>query len=402
MHHVVIRYGEYGSQSRNQYFRAVVRAYQFRHFPPTQHTLAPTTEEGRWAIIAAWKKYGNVARPAKALGKDRSVVHRWVQRYKQTNNLLVGKSTGRPHALDGASAKKALELLLEEGGTSDGVANKLLCLGMTSKKVAKKTVIRAAKKAAKSEGTPIRVLRGRPAKQLTQNTMKKRLTFARQNKTRSWGNVMFTDRKKFMFSHPGAKVRLVSWVVKGSTSQAYTVNHPQVLNIYAGVTKHGMTKCHIVAGTSKHKTEHKNKKGEKAKNITASEYAEVLNTTLLPEATRIFSTTGVGSFVLQQDNDPTHRVAVTTVAKWNARHASSIKVLENWPPNSPDLNPIENVWAYVQARVNALGCKSFDDFKKAVLDEMMTVPKSLISKLYKSVPKRLAKVVESGGGKTKY
>jgi len=364
--------------------------------------MAPTTEEGRWAIIKAWKKYGSVARAAKALGKDRSVVHRWVQRYKQTNNLMVGKSTGRPPALDWASAMKALELLLEEGGAAEGVANKLLSLGRTSKKVSKSTLIRATKKVAMSEGTPIRALRGKPAKQLTQNTKLKRLAFARQNKTRSWGNVMFTDRKKFLFSHPGSKVRPVSWVLKGSTSQAYTVNHPQVLNIYAGLTKHGMTKCHIVAGSSKHKTQHKNKKGEKAKNITASEYVEVLNTTLLPEATRIFSTTGVGSFVLQQDNDPTHRVAVTTVAKWNIRHASSQKVLNEWPPNSPDLNPIENVWAYVQAKVNALGCESFDEFRQAVLDEMMTVPRTLTSKLFKSVPKRLAKVLESGGGKTKY
>ena len=399
MHHVGLRYGKYGRQSRNHCLRAAV---QVCHFPHTQPNLAPTTDDGRWAIIAAWRQYGSVARTAKALGKDRSVVHRWVQRYRQTGNVLVGKSTGRPHALDRASATAALKLLLEEGGTADGVANKLLSLGMTSKKVAKTTVIMAARRVAISLGTPIRVVRGKPAKQLTQNTIGKRLAFAKQNKRRNWGNVMFTDRKKFLFSHPGAKVRPVSWVEKGSTSQAYTVNHPQVLNIYAGLTIHGMTQCHIVAGSSKHKTQHKNKKGEQAKNITASEYAEVLDTTLLPEATRIFSTVGIGSFVLQQDNDPTHRVAATTVDKWNARHASSIQVLQDWPPNSPDLNPIENVWAIVQARVNALGCKSFDDFQKAVLGEIRALSKSTTRSLVESVPKRLAQVLANGGGKTKY
>lgn len=129
--------------------------------------------------------------------------------------MSLAKSTGRPPALAGASARTALKLLLEEGGTADGVANKLVSMGMTDKKVAKTTVIRAARRAAVSEGTPIRALRGKPAKQLTQNTIKKPLAFARENRTRSWRNVMFTDRKRFLLSHPRAKVMPVSWVLKG-------------------------------------------------------------------------------------------------------------------------------------------------------------------------------------------
>jgi DNA-binding MurR/RpiR family transcriptional regulator len=52
--------------------------------------------------------------------------------------------------------------------------------------------------------------------------------------------------------------------------------------------------------------------------------------------------------------------------------------------------------------VNALGCKSFDQFQQAVLDELKAVPKSMIHNLFTSMPKRLAKVIETGGGKTKY
>ena len=46
----------------------------------------------------------------------------------------------------------------------------------------------------------------------------------------------------------GAQVR------RGSTRQAATVNHPQCVNVYAGITKYGVTKLHVVAGSSKHKT----------------------------------------------------------------------------------------------------------------------------------------------------
>jgi hypothetical protein len=46
----------------------------------------------------------------------------------------------------------------------------------------------------------------------------------------------------------------------------------------------------------------------------------------------------------QQDNDPAHRLASSYLKAWNAKHASSVQLLKNWPPNSPGLNLIENIW----------------------------------------------------------
>ncbi len=68
--------------------------------------------------------------------------------------------------------------------------------------------------------------------------------------------------------------------------------------------------------------------------------------TLLPERRRIFGSCGVTSWVLQQYNDPTHEAANASVAAWNAslaaEHSSDVTILGSWPPNSPDLNPIDN------------------------------------------------------------
>jgi hypothetical protein len=163
-----------------------------------------------------------------------------------------------------------------------------------------------------------------------------------------------------------------------------------------------MTAMHVVAGTSKHTKQHKTKGGKPARNITSSEYKEVLLQTLLPEGTRLFTTQGIGTWYLQQDNDPSHGVAKSVVKQWNQSKGSSVQLLPNWPPISPDLNIIENVWAWVQQQVNQQGCSGFDQFKQAVHDTIAAVPKEMIFNLYKSLKTRMELVIENQGGLTGY
>lgn len=361
------------------------------------------SDEQKWAIIQSLKRGGSVSAVARQHGVTRVAVKRWAKRYQATRKVQKRQPTGRRPSMSAAAASRAVELLCANAHAGAGaVAKELHSQGLTSRMLHRTTVVRHAKDTAKAAGTPIRVVRSKPAKRLSNATQAKRLAFCKANKSREWASVLFTDRKKFQFYYPGVSVKAQQWVKKGQAAEASAVNHAQTANVYCGISRFGVTDCHIVAGTSKHKSTYFNKHGKPSQNITSQEYKDVLNSTLLPGGRKIFTIQGVGSWVLQQDNDPSHKVAVAVLREWNTQQSCSVTLLPKWPPNSPDLNLIENVWAYAQSKVDAQACKTFEQFKQAVLFEMKHIPKRMLTNLYKSMPKRVAQVIALGGGKTKY
>jgi transposase len=360
------------------------------------------TELERHLIVKEHERLGSVRAVSTSLGVNRATVKKWIARHASSGGVKREKPTGRPPMLDSAARAAAFKMLVgREGYTPTAVAKALHDQGLSPTKVSRHTVVRGAKAAGKASGQPMHHIKGLPKKALTANTRQARLQWAQKYCNTNWKGVMFTDRKRFEFRYPGVKVNKGKWVVRGQKHEEYKVNHAQGVNLYAGFTVYGMTKAHIVAGTSQHKSSFQNKKGQAARKITSAEYRDVILKTLLPEGSMIFSSQGVTSWIFQQDNDPTHKVGLELVKEYNKRKTSNIAVM-TWPPNSPDLSPIENVWAYVDRKVQARGCTSFAEFKATVLEELKEVPKSVLSNLCASMKERVKAVLQTGGGKTKY
>ena len=88
--------------------------------------------------------------------------------------------------------------------------------------------------------------------------------------------------------------------------------------------------------------------------------------------------------------------------EWNGAKHACVTLLTGWPGNNPDLNPIENVWSYIDWRVQQRGEGTFEAFKVAVREELANIPQRMLHNLVKSMGKRMRLVIEKGGQRIRY
>ncbi|KAG1142073.1 hypothetical protein G6F37_012705 [Rhizopus arrhizus] len=102
----------------------------------------------------------------------------------------------------------------------------------------------------------------------------------------------------------------------------------------------------------------------------------------------------------QHDNDPKHKSRHTT--KWISDNG--ISVLKDWPPQSPDLNPIEHVWRQLKSKLSRYDTrpKSIDNLWKRIDKEWNSFTENDMQPYYESMPKRIAAVIKRRGNYTNF
>ena len=83
----------------------------------------------------------------------------------------------------------------------------------------------------------------------------------------------------------------------------------------------------------------------------------------------------------------------------SAMDAAGIKLLPDWPPSSPDMNPIENAFRICDQHMSKDYRKEgFMQFKRRFVNNMKRLGEKHALNLLKSLPKRMAAVQKKKGG----
>lgn len=216
---------------------------------------------------------------------------------------------------------------------------------------------------------------------------KKRLQYCRGKLTwevdQQWKNVIFSDEMTIVVK-PDGKVKV--WRKTSEKWRGYCLGYlgqgPSrclKLMVWGTITYHGAGILAFVDG-----------------NMNSQKYISVLDEHLWPVIVKYFANS---PWHFMDDNCPVHRSRETE--DW--KHRNGILPFF-WPPHSPDLNPIENVWLVLKNHVKRqiFHIRTIDDLKHELQYAWNNLSKTYLRSLYSSLPKRCRKVIASKGFITKY
>jgi hypothetical protein len=74
-----------------------------------------------------------------------------------------------------------------------------------------------------------------------------------------------------------------------------------------------------------------------------------------------------------------------------------INMIENWPPNSCDLSPIEQLWGIIKRKIADRQPKSLYELRFIIIDEYNKIQLTVINKLIAGIPKRMQLCLSNNG-----
>lgn len=159
-----------------------------------------------------------------------------------------------------------------------------------------------------------------------------------------------------------------------------TVKHPTKIMIWSVISSKGTGRLYVVKGT-----------------MRQDQYKDVLQNRLIPQLKEWFP--NGEPFIFMQDGAPCH-----TARSVKAFLVQQSIPLLDWPGNSPDMNPIENVWELMKREVAKVVITNKTQLLEKIIHVWNHHPQiqKTVQSCIDSILRRIKALIAAKGGSTKY
>jgi transposase len=303
-----------------------------------------------------------------------STVNDTIKRYKENGTAIPEKRPGRPKMLTQRD-NRILQRIIRDNRFAplSNITDRLNSSLNTS------LHYNTVRKYLHDEGFGSYATRKKP--RLTEQQQKNRFKWCKEKYywKEEWKQIVWSDESRFALFESDGRVRV--WRCLG---EAYNQDCIQPTVKFGGGSVmfwgcfgwHGVGPLVVVEG-----------------NMNSDDYVNVLAKFFIPWVSNYPNS------VFQQDGAPCHTSSYSVW--WMSTH--DIPILD-WVAQSPDLNPIENLWNYLdyQVRKRKPLPKSKQELINAIKEEWKKISIETLHSLILSLPNRINAVIKAKGGHTKY
>lgn len=286
----------------------------------------------RYRAIGMLEAGMTVVDVSKTLGISEKTIRIWRTRHNDGEELTNRPGRGRKSGISRVAKIVISKSLTKRGHSTRSLSKQLTAAGH---KMSHTTVHKYLRQSLSAQ--PFKPTR---TPKLTPSQIKKRMEWCKEKKNwtiADWRRVIFSDESPFELFHPPNVQNDRIWARnKDEVEPVPSVKFPTKIMVWGAMSFRALTELHIVP--------------EKM-TVTAQYYvSEILEKSLLPALRRTRETGTIlekkilpdrSECIFMQDGAPSH--TATKTQEWLKSHVASFWTKAQWPGNSPDLNPIENL-----------------------------------------------------------